>query len=282
MVQKLPEDSQLDELDHGTDALASGTTAVADGVQSARQGAERLSAGLDVLAASLPTEVAKPEGSAQGLANSVSPVLEVQAPVPNSGSAFAPNIIPAALWLGAGVAAFLIHVRVLPQEAASFFAPTKLLAKMGIPLVIVLLQAAMVYATVVWGLHIRLAQPGLFALTLGLSSVTFLCIVIALTRAMGDAGKAFSMIFLAVQLSSSGGIMPVELSGGLFSDISPWLPLTWVVRAMKISMFGAYDGAWQHPLVVIATTLLIALVCACWLGRWRYMRVSALRPAVDF
>ena len=42
---------------------------------------------------------------------------------------------------------------------------------------------------------------------------------------------------MAVQLSSSGGIMPVELSGTLYSEISPWLPLTWVVRAMKISMF---------------------------------------------
>ena len=106
--------------------------------------------------------------------------------------------------------------------------------------------------------------------------------MIALTRMLGDAGKALAMIFLAVQLSSSGGILPVELSGTLFSEISPWLPLTWVVRAMKISMFGAYGGAWQHPMLVIASTCAIALVSACWLGRWRYVRPSAMRPAVDF
>ncbi len=282
MVQKLPEDSLLDELDHGTDTLATGTATLAEGTQSARLGAERLSAGLDLLAASLPVEVDKPDGSAQGLANSVRPVVEMQAPVPNSGSAFAPNIIPAALWLGAGVAAFLIHVRVLPKHALHFVAPAKLLAKLAIPLAIVLLQAAMVYATLVWGLQIRLAQPVLFAGTLALSSVTFLCIVMALTRVMGDAGKAVSMIFLAVQLSSSGGILPVELSGSLFSGISPWLPLTWVVRAMKISMFDAYGGDWQHPMVVIALTCLAALLSACWLGRWRYVNPSAIRPAVDF
>ena len=282
MVQKLPEDSQLDELDRGTDVLVRGTNAVAEGVQTARLGAERLGVGLDLLWDSLPADVDQPDGSAQGLANSVRPVVEVVAPVPKSGSGFAPNIIPAALWLGAGVAAFLIHVRVLPKQAQDFSAPAKLLGKLAIPLLVVLLQAALVYATVVWGLRLRVDSPGLFTLALGLSSATFLCIVFALTRVLGDAGKALSMIFLAVQLSSSGGILPVELSGTLFSSISPWLPLTWVVRAMKISMFGAYDGAWQHPLVVIATTLLIALVCACWLGRWRYMRVSALRPAVDF
>ena len=282
MVQKLPEDNLLDELDRGTDTLVSGTAALADGMQSARQGADRLSAGLDLLANSLPADVDKPDGSAQGLANSVSPVVEMQAPVANSGSAFAPNIIPAALWLGAGVAAFLIHVRAQPKHALHFSSPAKLMGKIAIPTAVVLLQAAMVYATVVWGLHIRIAHPDLFTLTLCLSSITFLCIVIAMTRVMGDVGKALSMIFLAVQLSSSGGILPVELSGTLFSEISPWLPLTWVVRAMKISMFGAYGGEWQHPISVIVLTCTIALLSACWLGRWRYVRPSALRPAVDF
>jgi putative membrane protein len=282
MVQRLPEDSQLDELDRGTDSLASGTASLSEGTQSAKQGAERLAAGLDLLAGSLPASLDKPDGSAQGLANSVSPVVEVQAAVPNSGSAFAPNIIPAALWLGAGVAAFLIHVRVLPKHALPFSSPVKVASKMVIPTLIVLLQAALVYATVVWGLHIHIAQPALFALTLGLSSFTFLSIVVALTRVMGDAGKAVAMIFLAIQLSSSGGILPVELSGTLFSSISPWLPLTWVVRAMKVSMFEAYGGQWQHPMVVIALTCLAALTSACWLGRWRYVNPSAVRPAVDF
>lgn len=282
MVQKLPEDSQLDELDRGSDSLATANNTLADGVQSAKLGAERLAAGLDLLWDSLPPTVEQPEGSAQGLANSVKPVMEIEAPVPNSGSGFAPNIIPAALWLGAGVAAFLIHVRVLPKHAKHFSNPAKLVGKITVPMLIVLAQAAMVYAVVVWGLHIRIANPGLFCLTLALSSVTFLSIVIALTRFMGDAGKALSMIFLAVQLSSSGGILPVELSGTWFSEISPWLPLTWVVRAMKISMFGAYGGDLQHPLTVMACTCAAALLCACWLGRWRYVHPAAYRPAVDF
>jgi putative membrane protein len=282
MVQKLPDDSLLDDMDRGTDTLVSASAALAEGTQAARQGSDRLGAGLDLLWDSLPDAVDQPDGSAQGLANSVSPVVEIEAPVPNSGSGFAPNIIPAALWLGAGVAAFLIHVRVLPRAAQPFSSPAKLLGKMGFPLAVVLLQAALVYATVVWGLRMRIAEPALFTLTLLLSSVTFLAIVLALTRLLGDAGKAASMIFLAVQLSSSGGILPVELSGTLFSEISPWLPLTWVVRAMKISMFGAYGGEWQHPMVIISCTCLIGLMSACWLGRWRYVRPSALRPAVDF
>ena len=44
------------------------------------------------------------------------------------------------------------------------------------------------------------------------------------------------------QLSASGGIMPVELTSDLFRHVSPWLPFTWVVRAFRASMFGAFDG----------------------------------------
>ena len=34
----------------------------------------------------------------------------------------------------------------------------------------------------------------------------------------------------------------VELSGGLFQTVHDWLPFTWVVKAFRASLFGAYDG----------------------------------------
>jgi putative membrane protein len=282
MVVKLPQDRQLDELDAGSGALASGTAVLADGTQKIKAGVDRLTTGLDLLADSLPSNVDAPDGSAQGLANSVKPVLEVDAPVPNSGSGFAPNVLPAALWLGAGVAAFLIHVRVLPRHAQFFSRPAQAMGKMAIPAVIVLSQAAILLATVMLILQIPIVHPIAFTLTLGVSALTFLAIVFALTRAFGDAGKALAMIFLAVQLSSSGGVLPVELSGGVFANISPWLPLTWVVRAIKTSMFGAYGGAWGHPLLIVTLGGVIAVLCASWVGRWRFVKQSSVRPAVDF
>jgi len=282
MVSKLPDDAVLDDMDNGANALAQGMVKLNDGSSRIKTGAARLEAGLRLLSDQLPANVDKPDGSASGLANSVQPVLEVSAAVPNSGSALAPNVIPAALWLGAGIAAFLIHLRVLPKHAQYFSRPAQLVGKLLIPLLIVLLQAAMVYLTAIFGLHIHVAEPGHCVLALGLSSLAFLAIVFALTRAFGDVGKGLSMIFLAVQLSSSGGIMPVELSGDLFSDLSPWLPLTWVVRCMKATMFGAYDGDWLRPLAVIGAWGLLALCCACWVGRWRYAQPTLMRPTVDF
>jgi putative membrane protein len=281
-VEKLPEDRQLDELAKGAEDLFGGATGVSDANQKIQAGASQLFAGINVLRGALPTEMPTLEGNAEGLANSVQPMIEVDAAVQNSGSGFAPNVIPAALWLGAGIAAFLIHVRVLPRHAQFFSRPAQLLGKIALPALVVVLQALLIYATVVYFLKIHVINPAAFALTLGVASLTFLLIVFALTRAFGDAGKGLAMILLAVQLSSSGGIVPIELSGGWFADISPWLPLTWVVRAIKASMFGAYNGAWEYPLLLVGMGGLIAATMACTVGRWRFVKPNSVRPAVDF
>jgi putative membrane protein len=124
--------------------------------------------------------------------------------------------------------------------------------------------------------------PLAFALTLVVSSVAFLFIVFALTKAFGDAGKGIAMFLLAVQLSSSGGILPVELSGGLFAQISPWLPLTWVVESIKASMFGAFAGAWAPPLMLVAMAGLGGFALSCVFGRWRFVKSTAHRKTVAF
>jgi putative membrane protein len=281
-VEKLPEDRQMDELAKGTEELLGGASSVSDANQKIQNGALRLAAGIDLLGGALPSETPTLDGNAEGLANSVQPLVEVDAAVQNSGSGFAPNVIPAALWLGAGIAAFLIHVRVLPRHAQFFSRPAQMLGKIAMPAAVVLLQAGLIFATVVYFLKIQVVNPAAFALTLGVASLTFLLIVFALTRAFGDAGKGLAMILLAVQLSSSGGIVPIELSGGWFADVSPWLPLTWVVRAIKASMFGAYNGAWEHPLLLVALGGLVAGTMACTVGRWRFVKPNSVRPAVDF
>ena len=282
IVAGLPADSQVEELAAGTGKLAAGAAALVDGNRKLKAGAQHLDLGLELLADELPDSVAGPDGSAEGLANSVRPEVEVDAAVQNNGSAYAPNIIPAALWLGAGIAAFLIHVRVLPREAEGFSRLAQLLGKIAVPSVVVLGQALLVLLSVLFVLHMQVADLFPFALTLAVSALTFLIIVFALTRAFGDAGKALSILFLAVQLSSSGGIIPVELSGGVFMDISPWLPLTWVVKAIKAAMFGAFDHAWQLPLMLVALAGLAAAAMACLVGSWRYVEQSSIRSTVDF
>ncbi|WP_296509486.1 YhgE/Pip domain-containing protein [Rhodoferax sp.] len=281
-VSKLPEDSQLDELASGSTQLSHGAGELADGLQKLKAGSQSLSAGLDLLANSLPASIDTPEGSPEGLANSVKPIMEIDAVVGNSGSGFAPNVIPAALWLGAGVAAFLIHLRVLPRHAKRFSSPAKLLGKITVPVIVVALQAALLGAMVTWGLKVPVHDAAAFATCLGVAGMAFLMIVLFLSRAMGDAGKVFAMVFLAVQLSASGGVLPVELSGGLYEAISPWMPMTWTVRAVRAAMFGAYGGEWIQPLTLVAAAGAVALMLATLVKRWRYLPPSQMQPTVGF
>jgi putative membrane protein len=76
-------------------------------------------------------------------------------------------------------------------------------------------------------------------------------------------------------------LLPVELSGGLFAQISPYLPITWVVKAMKASLFGAFEGDWQHYLQLLVFAGLVTSLLACYVGRWRYVKSAALRPTLD-
>jgi putative membrane protein len=282
MTGTLPEDQQIDQLRTGAAELTQAAQQLHEGLHRLSQGASYLSAGLVLMAKEVPQSVGTMDGSAQGLAHSVNPVLEVDAPVANHGSGLAPNIIAAALWLGAGVAAFLIHVRGLPGVARNFSRLSQVVGKLLVPCGMVLLQAGLVFGIARNLLGITLRHPTALALTLVSASLAFFFVVFAMTRALGDAGKALAMLFLAIQISASGGFLPIELSGSLYAQISPWLPMTWVVRALKACMFGAYEDNWQTPLLIITLWGLAALVLTCFVGRWRYAPSRRMQPAMDF
>ena len=280
MLSRMPDERQLDDLSSGSKMLSNGTASLAESALKVSEGSRHVATGLGLLAESLPAPMEKMDGSAQGLASSVQPVVEVDAAVFNNGSGYAPTIIPAALWLGAGIVAFLCHVRVLPRQVQRFSQLGKVLGKISLPVGLVVVQALLVMLCARYWLHIPMAHPWAFALTLVVAATTFLLIIYALTLALGDAGKGLALLFFAVQLTSSGSIVPVELSGGLFLDISPWLPLTWVVRAIKASLFDAYGGAWQPALLLVAMAAALAVALACAANHWRFVRVAKTQPSV--
>jgi YhgE/Pip-like protein len=271
-----------DKLVKGPSEVSASATDLVNITQRNKQQIERLTTDIELLAKTLPGKFDSLEGSAEGLANSVTPVVEIDAPVENSGSGFASNVVPGALWLGAAVAAVLVHVRVLPRHAQFFSRPAQVVGKIFLPGCLALLQSLMVFIAVLYVLKIHVVNPWTFALTLVISSLAFLSIVFALIKAFGDAGEGITMVLLAVQLSASGGFLPVELSGGLFAMISPWLPLTWVVESIKVSMFGAFGGAWQPPLLLVGLAGLAGFALACGVGRWRVAESTTGRSAKDF
>lgn len=279
---KLPPDAQVDVLKRGSESIASGMAGLADGTEQLNDGAQRLSAGFKLLTDTLPDATPGLEGSAEGLSHSVAPVLVVDAPVPNQGNAYAINMVPAALWLGAGIVIFLINVRVLPQQGASLPPMAQFVSKLALPAALVTLQGIVVILTMIFVLNLSIANFWAVSLTIIIAALTFLIFVLALTRAFGDVGKALAILFLALQLSSSGGVMPVELSGSLYTELSPWLPLTWVVKSLKAGMFGAFEGQWMASLLPVAVAGIVAAWVASRVGRWDFIDEASIRPPLDF
>ena len=171
---------------------------------------------------SFPPAVGKQRGSALGLADSVEPELENLAPVPNSGSAFAPNMVAVALWIGAVMSAYLFNMNLMPASLAGAPRLAQTLGKFVVPAMVTLLQASLVFLMLVFGLGLQTPHLHLInlLLTMAVASWAFLAMLFALLRVFGEASKLLAVLLLTLQLAAGGGVIPVELSGGLFQTSS--------------------------------------------------------------
>ncbi|VGV65813.1 phage infection protein [Streptococcus pyogenes] len=73
-----------------------------------------------------------------------------------------------------------------------------------------------------------------------LSGWTFMALVTALVGWDDRYGSFASLIMLLLQVGSSGGSYPIELSGAFFQKLHPFLPMTYVVSGLRqtISLSG--------------------------------------------
>lgn len=295
MDAALPEDDQLERLTAGAQdlrqgsqqlgaglgRLAQGSDGLGRGLEQLEAGGERLHDGLSNVLALLPAGIDSPGGSARGLAESVRPVLEVAAPVPNEGSGFAPNLLPLALWLGATMCSFVFAFRRVPESVAGAPRPALVLGKLAWPALVVLAQAVVMQAVLTGVLGIDLPSAWRFALTLALTALAALALLFALVTMLGDVGKVVAVLLLVLQVSAAGAIVPIELATPLFQALHPWLPLTWVVRALRATMFGAYDGEWLRADAVVLLTVLAALALAMVAGRFRAVPDERYAPGIE-
>lgn len=90
-----------------------------------------------------------------------------------------------------------------------------------------------------------------------------------------------AMVLLALQMTSSGGVMPVELSGSFFAALSPWLPITWLAHGLKATLFGAFESTWLMAWLQVSCVGVGAAVLTMVLGKWRFAAIRQLRPRLD-
>jgi putative membrane protein len=265
----------------GLGRVSAGATQLEDGLSQLHAGSERLEGGLAQLEAAIPRDIARPEGTAESLATSVSSEVTVAAPVSSNAAGFAPYFLPLSLWLGAVMCAFVFHLRRVPASVAGGPRAGLWLGKLAWPSTLVLAQSLSIALSARCVLSLPTRHTFGFALTLMVTSLVFLRLVVALQRWFGDSGKGLALLVMVTQLSSAGGPYPIELSAMPFQRLHPYMPFTHALEALRAAMFGAYDGRWKaHVLKLVATGLLVALGGA-FAGRWRVVDDRDYGPAVD-
>lgn len=295
MHDKMPPEQRLQQFDTGMNRMREGTGQLSGGLTQLDQGSKQLAEGLVKLEAgsqalaqglqqldnSIPAKLDVPHIDAEGFSATVNTRVEVAAPVANNGTAFGANFIPLSLWVGAVMTAFLFHYRKVPLSVHGRSPWGKAVGKMLIPSGIVLGQVTIMILTISLVLGVTVSHPFLLTITLVTSSIIFVSIVMALVRWLGDTGKVIAVLFLILQLSSSGAIVPIQLSGEVFQWLHPYLPFTWVVKATKAAMFDAYDGLWLVFYGKLLLTPLVLWPIATYTGRWIGVPDADYLPALD-
>ena len=90
----------------------------------------------------------------------------------------------------------------------------------------------------------------------------FAFLVYSLVAAFANLGKAIAVLLLVVQVTGCGGSYPLQIMPWFVQAVSPYLPATHAVNAMRAAMMGTYGNDYWTSL----GTLLLFLIPAAVIG----------------
>lgn len=239
-------------LSDGISGLSGGTAAAASGAHELESGAGDLAAGLkDGAAGAKKLGEIDPKQTADVVSEPVGIVSTRNNPVDSIGPIIGMLFVPVGLWIGA-LAIFLV-LRPLSATALASTASTGRLVGRGLgrAFLIAAAQAVVVVALLHNSLGVSWQLlPSTLAFAVFLAFV-FVAVHHFLATAFGRVGIVVSLVLLALQITSVGGLYPIELVAKPFQLVSPFLPLTWAVRGMQAVVAGDGAGA-AAPAAILA------------------------------
>ena len=184
-------------------------------------------------------------------------------PVENFGSAMAPLYTTLALFIGA----LLILVVVKPTVSSREIEEAKLvnvkprqlfLGRFGAMALISLAQTTLMGLGNMLFLQVQVAHPWLFMGVFWFGGLVFTFLIYALVFSFANLGKAIAVLLLIIQVTGCGGSFPLQLLPTFVQDLSPWLPATHVVNAMRAAMMGTYGNDYWVQMGELALFLIPA------------------------
>ena len=104
-------------------------------------------------------------------------------------------------------------------------------------------------------LGIQCLHPVAFVAAGVVESFVYVGIVFALCVAFKHIGMALGVLLVIVQIPGSSGTYPIEMMPGFFQALSPWLPFTYGINAMRESIAGYYGSLYLQNLLVLLAFL---------------------------
>ncbi|MGP4011962.1 YhgE/Pip family protein [Streptomyces sp. 4N124] len=244
------------DLDEGVGELRTGADDLSGGMYKLVDGSGKLAGGLHDGAEQIPDyDTQDRDRRTQVMADPVRLLSEDLHKAPNYGTGFAPYFIPLSLWVGAMVAYMLITP--MNRRALAAGASAWRIALAGwLPVVAIgVLQTGALVAVLHWAVGLEMARAAGTVGFLFLVTACFAAIVQWLNARFGAAGRILVLALLMLQLTSAGGTYPVQTSPGFFNAIHPFLPMSYVVEALRrLITGGGLEPVWHACVVLTAFT----------------------------
>ena len=270
-------------LDKGVGKLKTGADDLNGGIFKLVDGSGKLAGGLHDGAEKIPDyDEQDRDRRTEVMADPVRLASQDLHKAPNYGTGFAPYFIPLSLWVGAMVAYMLIAP--MNRRALAAGASAWRIALAGwLPVVAIgVLQTVALMSVLHWAIGLQMARAAGTVGFLFLVTACFAAIVQWLNARFGAAGRILVLALLMLQLTSAGGTYPVQTSPGFFNALHPFLPMSYVVEALRrLITGGGLEPVWHACVVLTAFTAVALALTAVAARRRQVWTLDRLHPELS-
>ena len=185
-----------------------------------------------------------PHELARSLASPVQIERTALYPASNFGSQMAPLYTMLGLWIGSLLLLVAVKVKVSSRTLAEVGYPKLHQVFWGRFLIFACLsfvQSSILALGNLLFLQVQATEPLLFLVCYWVSGLVFTFIIYTLVVSFANLGKALAVFLLIIQVSAGGGSYPLPMLPAFVQALSPFLPLTHAINALRAAMMGLYQ-----------------------------------------
>ena len=179
--------------------------------------------------------------------------------IENYGSAMTPFYTVLSIWVGSLLMSSLLTTKVEDEE--NKYKPYQKYFGRGLLFVIIsLFQTLIITLGDMYVLGTQVTSPYRFVLYALLISLLFSSIIYTIVCILGNVGKAVCIVLLVLQLGSSGGTFPIQMTSEFFQALYPKVPFTYSIGLLREAVGGVYIPAVERDIKILFIYLIVVLV----------------------